>query len=160
VTFPPPWRRLVLLLHVATSVGFIGAIAAFLVLAIAGANGTPSVYVAMQLITWPIIVPLAFASLLIGIVSSLGTPWGLVRYYWLIAKLGLTVVAVIVLMLQTRTIDALAASASAGSLDGMAEGQRAMVLHASGGLVVILLATVLSVYKPRGVTRWGQRSAA
>lgn len=150
----PGWRKAVLFIHVATSVGFVGAVGAFLVLAIAGLDGAP-VYAAMGLITWGVIVPLAFASLLIGIVSAMATPWGLWRYYWVVAKLGLTLLAVVVLMLQTRTIAALAA---ASSLAGMREAQTAMILHSGGGLVVLLLATVLSIAKPRGLTGWGERA--
>jgi hypothetical protein len=145
MTLAPGWRRAVLFLHVTTSVGFIGAVAAFLALAIAGARGA-TVYPAMQLITGTVIVPLAFASLAIGVVSSLGTAWGLVRHYWLALKLVLTVVAVAVLMLQTPTIDRLAAG-TAGPGAGVA-----MIVHASGGLVVLLALMVLSIYKPRGLT--------
>lgn len=32
-----------------------------------------------------------------------------------------------------------------------------MVIHAAGGLLVLLTTTILSVYKPRGLTRYGQR---
>lgn len=138
---PPAWRKLVLLLHVVTGVGFLGAVAAFLALALAGE------YAAMRLITWTIILPLAAASLLVGVLSSLTTPWGLLRHYWLAVKLGLTLIAVAVLLLQLRTIDALAAG-TAGP-----EAHVAMIVHSSGGLAVLLAATLLSIYKPRGVTR-------
>src|SRR5882757_8218586 len=104
---PSGWRRLVLLLHVTTSVGLLGAVAAFLALALAGNGGDAGAYGAMRLVTWQVIVPLAIAALVIGAVSSLTTPWGLVRYWWLAAKLAATVVAVGVLLLQTRTIDVL-----------------------------------------------------
>ena len=79
----PAWRKLTLFLHVTTGIGFIGAVAAFLALAIAGVmTAPPAVYEALRIITWAVVVPLAFASLGIGIVSSLTTPWGLVKHYW------------------------------------------------------------------------------
>ena len=153
MSFSPGWRKLLLTLHVATSVGFIGAVAAFLALAIAGLAGTPAVYIGLPVITWDVIVPLAIASLMVGIVQSLGTPWGLVRHYWLAVKLALTLLALIVLLLQTDTIDTLAVFAAAGSIGSATlEGQWAMVLHSAGGLLVLLAATVLSTYKPRGLT--------
>jgi hypothetical protein len=31
------------------------------------------------------------------------------------------------------------------------------VLHAGGALLLLLVATTLAVYKPRGMTRYGQR---
>ena len=153
MSFSPGWRRALLTLHVATSVGFIGAVAAFLALAIAGVSGAPAVYLALPIITWPVIVPLAVLSLVFGVVQSLGTPWGLVRHYWVLVKLVLTLVALIVLLLQTGTIETLAALAAAGRIGpATLDGQMAMVIHSAGGLVVLLGATVLSTYKPRGLT--------
>jgi hypothetical protein len=162
MNLPAPWRKLVLVLHVTSSLGFLGAVGAFLALAVAGATAelptALAVYQAMHVVTWQVIVPLAFASLVIGIIQSLGTPWGVFRYYWIIVKLVLTVLAVVVLMLQTSTVDALAAAAREGDLMGLAGARFSMVLHGSGGAVVLLIATVLSVYKPRGLTRYGARA--
>lgn len=67
---------------VVSSVGLLGAIASFLALAIAGvtSQNAPTVraaYLAMELTARFVIVPLAFASLLTGLIQSLGTPWGL-----------------------------------------------------------------------------------
>ena len=158
MTLSPGWRKLTLAVHVVTSVGFIGAAAAFLVLALTGAMATDAgligaAYLGMRILTWAIVVPLAFASLLVGIVSSLGTPWGLFRHYWVIVKLVLTAIAVGVLMVQTATIDGLAARALTLGPDGMIGARWAMVAHAGGGIAVLLAATALSVWKPRGVTR-------
>ena len=47
-------------------------------------------YPAMELAARFVIVPLAFASLLTGVIQSLGTPWGLFRHYWVLVKLLLT----------------------------------------------------------------------
>lgn len=76
----PRWRRIALTLHVASSVGWLGSIAAFLVLAITGpTNSDPtmvrSVYVAMAPVTTYLIVPLNVAALVTGLVSALGTKW-------------------------------------------------------------------------------------
>ena len=158
MTLPPLARKLVLLLHVLTAVGAIGAVAAFLALAIAGAQGQGGAYTAMRLVAWWVVIPLVYAALLIGLVSSLGTPWGVFRHWWVIAKLGLTLLAVVVLQLQTRTIDALAAAETGGSLGGMHEAQAAMLLHSGGGLAVLVVAALLSVLKPRGITRYGLRT--
>ena len=160
-----PWRKLLLALHVLTSVAFPGAVAGFLALAVVGAtNNDPSVvravYVGMAVVTWDVIVPLAAASLVIGVAASLGTPWGLLRYYWLIVKLVLTLVAVAVLMLQTGTIDMLSEAALRGDLSAMNGPRMGMILHGAGGFVVLAVATVLSIYKPRGMTAYGVRKIA
>lgn len=163
VALPGSWRKLVLLLHVVTSVGFVGAVAVFLALAITGAivgneQVIRAVYVSCGLMTWDVIVPLAWASLLVGIVQSLGTPWGLFRYYWVIVKLVLTVISVAVLMIQTQNIGMGAQMALAGQMDGLAGPRNGMILHATGGLIVLLVITILSIYKPRGMTAIGVKA--
>lgn len=152
MSFSPAVRKLVLLAHVLTSVGFVGGVAAFLVLAVAGLGGRP-VYVDLQLIARWVVLPAAYLSLVIGIFSALGTPWGLFRYWWVIVKLVLTLIAVVVLQLQMRTIDALANAEAIGTVAALGAGRSAMVLHATGGLVVLIALTLLSVFKPRGMTR-------
>lgn len=156
------WRKLILTAHVVTSVGFLGSVAGFLALAVVGATTGdshvgPAAYIGMGIITWDVIVPLAVLSIIIGLVQSLGTPWGLLRYYWVIIKEILTVIAFVVLMLRTPTIDALSRAAAAGGLDlgAMQQDRFSMVIHGAGGLAVLLVVVVLSVYKPRGVTPYG-----
>jgi len=105
----PGVRKLALTVHVVFSVGAIGAVAAFIALAIAGlinpdAGLVRAAYPAMELTTWFVIVPLVIASLLTGIVQSLGTTWGLFRYYWVVAKLALTAFATLVLLIHTQPI--------------------------------------------------------
>jgi hypothetical protein len=56
------------------------------------------------LTTWIVIVPLSLAALLTGVVQSLGTPWGLFRHRWIVAKLALTVVATVLLLVHTQPI--------------------------------------------------------
>lgn len=162
MVLPMWWRKLVLTLHVTSSVGFVGAVAAFLALAVAGlvTDGplASAAYPSMQIVTWWVIVPLAASTLLIGVLQSIGTPWGLVRYYWVIIKLALTLLALAVLMLQTQSVDMLAQAALGGTLTEHASTRFSMVLHGTGGIVVLLIATVLSVYKPRGMTRHGARA--
>ena len=88
-----------------------------------------------------------------------GRPWGLFRHYWVVTKLVLTVLATVVLLFQLRPIHSVAVAAAAGRMAGNDVGalQIQLVVHATGGLLVLLLATVLSLYKPRGVTRYGAR---
>src|SRR5216683_7304225 len=102
-------RKLVLTAHVTFSVGWLGAVAAFLVFAIAGLTSQDiqivrSAYLAMDLTARFVIVPLAFASLVSGLIQSLGTPWGLLRHYWVLLKLLLTTFATIVLLMKMELI--------------------------------------------------------
>lgn len=160
----PSFRKFVLTAHITSSVGWIGAIAAFLVLALTGltspdAQIVRTTYPAMELIARFVIVPLAFAALLSGLVQSLGTPWGLFRHYWVSAKLLLTIFATIVLLTKLPLIDYAAHQAvEAGSsiADVRAIGIP-LAVHAAGGILVLLAVTILSVYKPWGLTRYGRR---
>src|SRR5258708_26201449 len=89
-------RAFVLTAHVASSVGWLGAVVAYLALAIAAltskdAQVVRSAYLAMELTGWFVIVPLSLAALLTGLVQSLGTEWGLFPYYWILVKFLLTI---------------------------------------------------------------------
>jgi hypothetical protein len=157
-------RKLALTAHVTSSVGWMGAVASFLALAIAGllngdAQAASAAYIAMKVSTWAVIVPLCLASLLTGLIESLGTPWGLFRHYWVVAKLVLTLLATVVLLAHTRPIGELAHVAAHGGLDGSGvHGIRLQLLvDSAAALFVLLIATVLAVYKPRGLTRYGWR---
>jgi hypothetical protein len=159
----PALRRLALLFHLTTSIGWLGGVAAFLVLAITGVAShklqvVRAAYVAMSLTVSYAIVPLALGSLLTGIISALGTKWGLARYYWVLVKLALTIFAVIVLLVQLEPIGHLAQAAADPSLSITAHPDRARpLIHAAGGMVVLLVVQVLGVYKPWGMTQYGSR---
>ncbi len=150
--------------HVVLSVGWLGAVAVFLALAVAGLTSqdtqmVPGAYLAMELATRFVIVPLALASLLTGLVQALGTRWGLFRHYWVLVKFLLTVFATIVLLLQVEPISYIAGVAAETTLSSadLRELRSSLVVHAGGGLIVLLATTILSVYKPRGATRYGRR---
>jgi len=118
-----------------------------------------SAYVAMDLTTRFVILPLAIASLLTGIVQSVGSSWGLMQHYWVVIKLVVTLMATIVLLLQTGSISFLASAAAEdafGSAD-FRDTRFSLVIHAGGGLLVLLVPASLSIYKPRGRTRYGLR---
>jgi len=166
MTLTPSLRKLTLTVHVMSSVGWFGAVAAFLALAVAAltsqdAQLVRSADLAMDLTAWFVIVPLCFASLLTGLVSSLGTPWGLFRHYWVLIKLLITVPATLVLLVHMQPISVLASAAamraatsSSADLDGL---RNLLVTAAGAALLVLLVLTMLSIYKPRGMTRYGWR---
>lgn len=161
----PRVRRVALTAHVTSSVGWLGAVVAYLALAVAGLTSqvtqqAAAAYAAMWIVVSSVIVPLSLAALVTGLVQSLGTEWGLVRHYWIAAKLGLTLVGTAVLLLHVgavRSMATLAASMASGAAEPA--GLRAqLVVHAAGGLAVLLAATLLSFYKPWGKTPYGRRA--
>lgn len=114
------WRKAALTVHVVASLGWLGAVVVFLVLALAALRSdqamvTAAGYVAMDLSVRFAIVPLAVVALLSGVVSSLASHWGLVRHWWVLIKLALVAVATVVLLLQLQPVAALADAAVASS---------------------------------------------
>ncbi|MGQ0843009.1 MAG: DUF2269 domain-containing protein [Sporichthyaceae bacterium] len=161
---PPAVRRAALLAHVVASIGWIGAVLAYLAFAtVAVRGGDPELMRAAYLVMDPVqrwaLVPLAGAAALTGVVMSLGTPWGLIRHWWVIFKLLLTTVASVVLVLNTtgrvRTLTEAAQRPEQVGGDGL-NGQ---IVHATVGLVILLVVAALGAYKPRGATGWGWRRA-
>lgn len=158
----PGMRKLTLLAHLTSSVGWLGAVVAFLALAGAAVFSEDlalvrAAYVGMGLVVSYVIVPLAVASFASGLVSSLGTAWGLFRHYWVVVKLCLTALALVVLFRQLRPIEDLAIAArSASALSSFRDPMRPLV-HAGAGLLVLLVVQTLGLYKPRGLTRYGWR---
>jgi hypothetical protein len=162
MTLPRGWRRAGLLVHIAASVGWLGAVATSLVLTGLALTADPrtatAVYLLLRPLAWYVLVPFGIASLITGVMQSLVTEWGLVQHYWVVVKLVLTAFAVAVLLLYTRTLDALADAAGAASDGGPPVAATASPLvHAAGAAILLLVALVLSVYKPRGLTSAGHR---
>jgi hypothetical protein len=93
------------------------------------------------------------------LVQSLGTSWGIFRHYWVLAKLLVTTFVAVVLSLQLRLIGYLADAAAQTPvlMSDLEDLRLSPVLHAAGGLLVLLVPLVLSLFKPRGMTRYGWR---
>ena len=164
MTMTAPVRKLTLTAHVTTSVGWLGALAVFLAHALASLISQDEQMVraaslAMGLTAWFVILPLSLASLTTGLVQALGTAWGLFRHYWILFKLLLTAVATIVLLLKLAPISYLAdvAAEKAFSSADLIGLRTSLMIHAAGGLLVLLTVATLAVYKPRGMTRYGVR---
>jgi hypothetical protein len=119
-------------------------------------------YLSMNLLGQFIIVPLSLAALLTGLVQSLGTPWGLFRHYWVLVKFTLTIGATIILLLHQFTAVAGAArrvsSAAAETLPDVGRLGVQLVADAGVAVLVLLVITTLSVFKPWGKTRYGRRA--
>jgi hypothetical protein len=165
MTMPPGLRRVALTVHLTCSMGWIGAVVAYLALGVAAvtsndAQTVGAAWIAMELIGWWAIVPLALAALLTGLLLSLSTPWGLFRHYWVVISLALTLLSTVVLLLHMPTVSATAAMLremdTMRGADGTAHsGLGGDLFHPGLGLLVLLVITVLNVFKPRGLTPYG-----
>jgi hypothetical protein len=130
-------RRGLLVAHIVCSVGWLGGVVTSLALAVDGATA------ALSFIGWAILLPASLGSLASGVATALASRWGLVRHWWVLIKLVMNVLATGVLLLYLAT------------LTDLTPHDPAPVVHAAAAVVLLVVATVLSVYKPRGRTRAG-----
>jgi len=164
MTLTPGIRKFMRTAHITFTVGWLGSVAGFLALAVAGLTSPDfqivrASYIAMELTARFVIVPLSLAPLLLtGPILSLGTPWGLFRHYWILAKLLINILSTIILLVHMQPISYLSRVAAAGTLSSADRGaQVQLVVAAAAGLLALLVATALAVYKPRGMTAYGWR---
>jgi hypothetical protein len=158
----PALRRFTFTAHITTSIGWVGAVLAFLALAVIGFTSDDPLkvrgaYLLMAPAAWFVLVPLAHASLLSGIVLSLGTTWGLFRYYWVVLKLGITAFATVILLIYMGTFRQMAGVAADPVVHLEVVRNASPIVHAILALVLLVTATVLGVYKPFGTTAYGAR---
>ena len=156
---PRSLRKMVLTVHVVVSVGWIGIEAGLLALGLTGLyTRDPEVlraaYVAVGIFGGVFLVPVSMGTLVTGVLLSVGTPWGLVRHYWVVVKFVLTValVAGSILVLNQRLQEAavrgseVPLSTLTSAVVGTLRFQ--IVVAVSVDLLLLVTATTLSVYKP------------
>lgn len=162
-----PLYKLLLAAHVVVSGGWLGIIVAKLALWTAAATtGRQSVsgdfYAPVKVIDG--VFPLAaVATVVTGVLLSLGTKWGLLRHYWVVTKLVLTVgVIVSAVGIGDRFVRQSVPAPSGQAMDegtilGAVLAPTTLLLSLSAAHLIMLgIATVLSVYKPWGTTRFGR----
>jgi hypothetical protein len=80
----------------------------------------------------------------------------LFRHYWVVITLVLTSFAILILLLHMPTVSALASVAREADSATLRE-LGGDLFHAGSALLVLLVITVLNMYKPRGLTPYGWR---
>ncbi|MGH3736546.1 MAG: hypothetical protein ACRDT6_13155 [Micromonosporaceae bacterium] len=163
------WRKVLLVVHVVTSVAWIGVDLVLLALAAAGLlSSNPDLlragYVAMGFLADTVVVPVALTALATGVVLAVGTPWGLIRYRWVLTKFVLTMVMATAVVFALRpSLNQAAARALQVPLErlpalGVGDPGIDAMVAPSVAMALLLVVTALSVYKPWGRTRWGRRA--
>ncbi|SCF44291.1 hypothetical protein [Micromonospora mirobrigensis] len=155
----PAGRKALLTLHLVTSLGWLGADLALLTLGLAGWRGAEPtvVYPAAGLLVTYLFAPLSVLVWLVGVASAVLTPWGLLRWRWVLVKLVLTTVMLgLVLLLLTPRLRAVGAAAP--HLDTHDRVDLIVPPAISTGL--LLVATVVSTHKPWGRLRPAVRRRA
>lgn len=168
-TFPklsPRLRKFFLTLHVGTSVGWLGASMGMVVLSVTGlVTRNPELrhhaYAFMHIFDLTIVIPLVVLSIVTGLVVSFGTPWGLIRYWWVLVKfvlaLGIVAFAGVRENFWVRGLVARTAEDRGADLGGV---DFWLTVCMVAFCVALWTATTLSIYKPWGKTKWGRSSPA
>jgi hypothetical protein len=118
----------------------------------------------MDVVGRGVLLPLSLGALVSGVVQSLGTRWGLLRYYWVVVKLLLTLFATAALLVHQATAITeaarLAMNATAALLHTGRLRELGVQLLADSSIAVVLLLviTLIAVYKPWGVVGYVTRS--
>ena len=158
-------RRLLVTLHVALSVGWLGASMVMLTLAITARASRPggparSAYWAMHLLADVLLIPLSLSVLLIGVAVAATSPWGLMRHRWVLAKLIATCAAVILSLLALPVMTGIAYQDSAWhSVVAERDAGSRLIIASSVSVALYLSLTTISIFKPWGPTARGGRRA-
>jgi hypothetical protein len=150
---PPQWRKVLRAAHVTVSVGLLGSDAAVLALASAGRLGSDpvTVYPAAHMIGELLLLPLAVLALATGVALGLLTPWGLLRYWWVVMSLAVTAagtgLATFVL------VPGLGAAATAALARHPVADATGLVRDSGAACCVLIATVVLSYVKPFGTVR-------
>lgn len=146
----PPWRNVLLSVHITSTVGALGADVTILALGLTGLAGSEprTVYPAMNVVGASVLAPLAVASLVTGVLLARLTAWGVFTYWWVTIKLATTTgLVVLVLQVLVPRFAAAARVASAGiDLSGAERFQ--LVATAATGIALLVAMVVLGVFKP------------
>lgn len=151
-------KKLLLTAHVLVSVGWNGVALGQLALAVTAAVDAGirhPAYELMHVFDRALNIPLALLTLATGILISMRTKWGLLRHWWVAAKLAITVAAVIFAGAFMRT---LVIAAGKGTADGHGDYNAptvAIIIGACVMNVAFITATLLSTVKPWGRIRRG-----
>jgi uncharacterized membrane protein len=159
-------RRFVLLTHIISSVSWIGVDLVMGVLSFRGLTTDDpqtlaTAYGGLALFCVPLLLTLGLLTLTTGVVLGLGTRFGLLRYWWVVTKLVITVSFCVLVLVALQPTLADAATQTA-QIDGtlparLTDVRRNMIFPPIVSTSALLFASWLAVYKPWGVTARGRR---
>lgn len=164
----PRLYKFLLAAHIIASVGWLGVVFAKLVLGLAAVttdapDASDALYVSMGVVNvaFP---PVAIATIVTGVLLSLGTKWGLLQHYWVLTKLALTVgVIATAVRLGDRLVQQSISAPFRPAVDdatilGIAWAPALLISLSVAHLLMLGGAAVVSVYKPWGKTWFGWKA--
>jgi hypothetical protein len=163
-------RKIVLFLHVSTSVAWLGLSLGYLALGITAAvTDRPEVqhamFQALGVFGDVLLLPVSLSAFITGLLLAVGTQWGLLRYKWVIVKFTLTLLAVLLILINLLDgIDAAVALVDRTPADQFANmgggSYRDLISAGAASSLMYITCAVLSIFKPWGRTAYGKRKMA
>ncbi|MFC5747825.1 DUF2269 family protein [Actinomadura rugatobispora] len=162
--FTPRTRKAILLLHVISSMTWLGLDVGLLALSITGSLSDDPVtlraaYLSMNMLGDTVLIPASLLALVTGVLLGVGTKWGLVRYTWVLTKLVLTVVTAALTVVALRASLNEAAAGVLAARPSAGDAADGLLFAPVVSLTCYTFMTVLSIYKPWGRIRRGRRAA-
>ncbi|MGW0737863.1 PDR/VanB family oxidoreductase [Streptomyces sp. NPDC002851] len=156
-------RKLTLALHISTSVGWMGLSLSMATLAVIGYFTTdPGVaegaYYAMYVFDETTVSIVGLASLITGVLLGTGTPWGLLRHWWVVVKGSIALFMLVFAWAYTHPLVITAAEQAGEARGGYTPSTEGTILLWTVPPLFVLLvyASIISVYKPWGRTPRGR----
>lgn len=153
-------HRILLSLHIVSTVSILGTDLVLFVLGIAGLNDMNplAIYPPAHLVSLYVIAPLAVIALLTGLLLTFLTPWRLFRYWWVTTKFAITVFFVpIVLFILVPRLSALSSAVMASPSSPLSIHQRLPLVIAPALVSSLLVFNVfLAIFKPAKRQRKGE----
>jgi hypothetical protein len=147
-----PWRKVLLTIHVVTTVSVLGTDLVLLVLGVASLGGAdpPTIYPAAHLVSAWLVAPLAVLALSTGLLLSILTPWGLFKYWWVTIKLAITVLLTsVVLFVLVPRLGAAADTVIGHTPHLLTTAERLpLVIAPAVASTLLALNVVLAIFKP------------
>jgi hypothetical protein len=163
---PSITRKWLLVLHVLCGVGWMGVdIALFLLLlnARTTSSATEAItgYTAVALIVSAAVPALCLGVLATGLLLGWGTTWGLIRHWWVFLKLllslAMTVLVFAALLPAIHSIADIARLPTAEAVRNHLGPVGVQLLFPPAVSFLLLgVALILSIFKPRGLTPWAR----
>jgi uncharacterized membrane protein len=158
-----------MVLHAISGISWMGVDIAILILLVNARTSDDAAVVAsgfnaIRMIVPAAVPPLSLSILITGVLLGLGTSWGLVRYWWVLVKLCLSLVMIVLVFTslvpavnEIAMLDITAASADTVRAS-LGELPTQLMYPPVVSFLMLAVATVLSMYKPWRRTPWSRTS--
>lgn len=160
----PRLRKVALLAHILSGIGWMGADIALFLLLFTGLTTDDGQVAASCYIAVTVFVPVAIPVLSLGMLGtglllSWGTKWGLLRYWWVVVKLAtaliLTVLVFIALVPGINDMPRPDATTSADAVrESLGSAPTDLMFPPIVSFAMLGIASVLSIFKPGSRTPW------